>query len=118
VRCSSSPAYEEFVGRYAKNGVIPNAVKGVQSHPFRPTQGAAHRRVGHLGRRCVRNDLYAPITDLVGERELTVADLVTRAARVRHGRVRPRDGKTNNAAPSLRRRRLPAPPRAPSPARR
>ena len=31
---TASEGYKEFVTRYAKGGVIPNAVKGVQSNPF------------------------------------------------------------------------------------
>lgn len=101
---TESDAYAEFVGRYAKNGVIPNAVKGVQSHPFSGAvdlktliTGASDTSAGAA----VRNDLYAPITDLVGERELTVADLVTKGSTtsdtVEYVRV---TGKTNNAAPT------------------
>lgn len=97
-----SPAYEEFVGRYAKNGIIPNAAKGIQSNPFTAdtkalVTGASATSAGAA----VRNDLYAPITDLIGQRELTVADLVTKGSTnsdtVEYVRV---TGKTNNAAPT------------------
>lgn len=97
-----SPAYEEFVGRYAKGGVIPNQVKGIQSMPFNADfkaliSGASATSAGAA----VRNDLYAPITDLVGQRELTVADLVTRGRTdsdtVEYVRV---TSKTNAAAPT------------------
>lgn len=98
---TESPAYSEFVGRYAKNGVIPNAVKGVQSNPFQTPDlktlitGASQTSGGAA----VRNDLYAPITDLAGERELSVYDLVTKGTTVsdtvEYVRV---TGKTNNAA--------------------
>lgn len=97
-----SPAYDEFVGRYAKNGIIPNAVKGVQSNPFQVDSkalvtGASATSAGAA----VRNDLYAPITDLIGQRELTVYDLVTKGQTtsdtVEYVRV---TGKTNAAAPA------------------
>jgi HK97 family phage major capsid protein len=97
----ASPAYTEFVGRYAKNGVIPNAVKGVQSNPFTIDSkalltGASATSAGAA----VRNDLYAPVTDLIGQRELTVRDLVTIGSTqsdvVEYVRV---TAKTNNAAP-------------------
>jgi hypothetical protein len=29
-----SGGYQDFLGRYAKGGIIPNGTKGVQSHPF------------------------------------------------------------------------------------
>lgn len=101
---TESDAYSEFVGRYAKNGVIPNAVKGVQSNPFAGAvdlkaliTGASDTSAGAA----VRNDFYAPITDLIGERELTVADLVTKGSTqsdtVEYVRV---TGKTNSAAPT------------------
>jgi HK97 family phage major capsid protein len=75
---TAAPAYTDFVGRYAKNGVIPNGVKGVQSNPFQIDSkalltGGSATSAGAA----VRNDLYAPITDLAGQRELTVRDLVT-----------------------------------------
>lgn len=98
-----SGAYTEFVGRYSnRDGVIPNGVKGVQSNPFSGAvdlktliTGASDTSAGAT----VRNDFYSPITDLVGERELTVADLVTKGQTtsdtVEYVRV---TGKTNNAA--------------------
>lgn len=97
----ASPAYTEFVGRYSKNGVIPNAVKGVQSNPFQIDSkalitGASATSAGAA----VRNDLYAPITDLIGQRELSVRDLVTPGTTqsdvVEYVRV---TSKTNNAGP-------------------
>jgi HK97 family phage major capsid protein len=97
-----SEGYKDFVGRFAKNGIIPNAVKGVQSNPFQIDSkalitGASATSAGAA----VRNDLYAPITDLVGERELTVRDLVTVGSTdsdtVEYVRV---TGKTNAAAPT------------------
>lgn len=99
---TESPAYGDFVGRYAKNGVIPNAVKGVQSNPFQTDAkalltGASATSAGAA----VRNDLYAPVTDLIGQRELTVYDLVTKGSTtsdtVEYVRV---TGKTNSAAPT------------------
>lgn len=100
---TESGAYTEFVGRYSKNGVIPNAVKGVQSNPFSGVDlktlitGSSATSAGAA----VRNDLYAPVTDLIGERELTVRDLVTIGSTtsdtVEFVRV---TSKTNNAAPT------------------
>jgi HK97 family phage major capsid protein len=100
---TESDSYKEFVGRYAKNGVIPNAVKGVQSNPFSGfgvkdlITGTSATSAGAA----VRNDFYAPITDLVGERELSVRDLVTVGSTtsdtVEYVRV---TSKTNNAAPT------------------
>lgn len=100
---TESDSYKEFVGRYAKNGVIPNAVKGVQSSPFSGfgvkdlITGASATSAGAA----VRNDFYAPITDLVGERELSVRDLVTVGSTtsdtVEYVRV---TSKTNAAAPT------------------
>ena len=102
---TASPAYKDFIGRYANQaGVIPNGVKGVQSNPFSNAMdiktlvtGASETSAGAA----VRNDLYTPITDLVGERELTVRDLVTIGSTdsdtVEYVRV---TGKTNNAAPT------------------
>lgn len=98
---TESEGYKEFVGRFAKNGVIPNAVKGVQSNPFN-IDGKALVTGGSStsGGAFVRNDFYAPTTDLVGERELTVRDLVTSGSTtsdtIEYVRV---TGKTNNAAP-------------------
>jgi hypothetical protein len=60
--CSPSPtAYSDFVGRYAKNGVIPNAVKGVQSNPFQADlkallTGASSTSAGARPQRPVRPD--------------------------------------------------------------
>jgi HK97 family phage major capsid protein len=97
----ASEGYKDFVGRFAKDGVIPNAVKGVQSNPFNVDSkslitGASSTSAGAF----VRNDLYGPLTDLVGERELTVRDLVTKGSTtsdtVEYVRV---TSKTNNAAP-------------------
>jgi len=100
---TESDAYTEFVGRYSKNGVIPNAVKGVQSNPFSGgidlktlITGSSATSAGAA----VRNDFYAPVTDLIGDRELTVRDLVTKGSTtsdtVEFVRV---TSKTNAAAP-------------------
>lgn len=99
---TESEAYKDFLGRYAKNGVIPNAVKGVQSSPFNAPDtkalvtGASSTSAGAF----VVNDRYGPVTDLVGDRELTIRDLVTVGSTtsdtVEYVRV---TGKTNNAAP-------------------
>lgn len=99
---TESEAFGDFVGRYAKSGIIPNATKGIQSNPFLVDQktlitGASSTSAGAA----VRNDFYAPITDLIGQRELTVADLVTKGGTtsdtVEYVRV---TSKTNNAAPT------------------
>lgn len=101
---TESDAYGDFVGRYAKNGVIPNAVKGVQSNPFAGAvdlktliTGTSSTSAGAM----VVNDRYGSVTDLVGERELTVRDLVTigqtQSDTVEYVRI---TGKTNNAAPT------------------
>lgn len=100
---TESPAYSDFIGRFANNGVIPNSVKGVQSNPFQTPDmkalltGASATSAGAA----VRNDLYAPIVDLAGERELSVYDLITKGTTesdtVEYVRV---TSKTNAAAPT------------------
>jgi HK97 family phage major capsid protein len=98
-----SPAYKEFVGRFAgRDGVIPNSMKNIQSGPFQTPDlkalltGASATSAGAA----VRNDLYAPITDLVGERELTIRDIITIGSTtsdtVEYVRT---TSKTNSAAP-------------------
>lgn len=98
-----SPAYKEFMGRYAgRDGVIPTSIKGLQSSAFTIDNmkalvtGLSSTSAGAL----VQNDRYAPLIDLVGERELTIRDLVTvgstQSDTVEYVRV---TGKTNNAAP-------------------
>ena len=101
---TESDAYKDFLGRFSnRDGIIPNGVKGVQSNPFSGAvdlktliTGASDTSAGAA----VRNDVYAPVTDLVGERELTIADLVTKGTTtsdtVEYVRV---TGKTNAAAP-------------------
>ena len=97
-----SEAFTGFKSRYAnREGIIPNAVKGVQSSPFDTGDmkalitGTSSTSAGAF----VRNDVYAPTTDLIGERELTVANLVTKGSTqsdtIEYVRV---TSKTNNAA--------------------
>ena len=99
---TESGAYKEFIGRYAgRDGVIPSAVKGLQSSPFAADMKALVTGSSSTsGGAFVVNDRYAPTIDLVGERELTVYDLVTKGSTtsdtVEYVRV---TGKTNNAAP-------------------
>lgn len=100
---TSSPAFEDFKSRYAgRDGLIPNSVKGIQSAPFQGDMkalltGASATSAGAA----VRNDLYAPVTDLIGQRELSLYDLVqkgqTGSDTVEYVRV---TAKTNNAAPT------------------
>lgn len=82
-------------------GVIPHNAKSISSVPFQVDvkdiiTGTSSTSAGAA----VRNDMYAPITDLIGQRDLTVADLVTRGQTtsdtVEFVRV---TGKTNNASP-------------------
>ena len=100
----SSPAYKEFLGRFGgRDGIIPNSAKGIQSGPFQTPDmkalltGASETSAGAA----VRNDRYGSIIDLVGDRELTVYDLVTKGSTgsdtVEYVRV---TAKTNNAAPT------------------
>jgi HK97 family phage major capsid protein len=98
---TESPAYGDFIGQYAKAGVIPNSVKGIRSNPFTADSKALLTGTSATSAgAAVRNDFYSPITDLVGQRELTVADLVTHGMTnsdtVEFVRV---TAKTNNAAP-------------------
>lgn len=97
-----SPAYGDFVARYGgADGIIKPSTKGIQSSPFHIDlkdliTGGSATSAGAA----VANDRYAPITDLVGDRELTVDDLVTKGQTmsdtVEYVRV---TGKTNNASP-------------------
>jgi HK97 family phage major capsid protein len=97
-----SDAYKGFKDRYAGiDGNIPTSVKGIQSAPFQAdTKDLVTGLSSTSAGAAVVNDRYAPITDLVGERELTVADLVTQGSTssdtVEYVRV---TGKTNNASP-------------------
>lgn len=98
-----SDAYNDFIGRYAsQSGLIPSSIKGIQSAPMQMAgfkdliTGTAATSAGAA----TRNDRYPDITDLVGERPLTVRDLCTTATTasdtVEYVRV---TGKTNNASP-------------------
>jgi HK97 family phage major capsid protein len=97
-----SPAYGDFKARYAgADGLIKPSTKGIQSGQFTAEMkdlitGGSATSAGAA----VRNDMYAPITDLIGERELTVDDLVSKGTTtsdtVEYVRV---TGKTNNASP-------------------
>lgn len=75
-----SEAYTGFLGRYAgPSGIIASSTKGIQSSPMQMpgfkdlVTGASSTSGGAF----VTNDRYQPVTDLVGERELTIRDLVT-----------------------------------------
>lgn len=99
---TESPAYGDFKARYGGlDGIIKPSTKGIQSGQFTAdlkalVTGGSATSAGAA----VRNDMYAPITDLVGERELTVDDLVskgtTESDTIEYVRV---TGKTNAAAP-------------------
>jgi HK97 family phage major capsid protein len=76
---TESAAYKSFLDTYSVGGDIPNSRKGIQSAPMVVDSkalitGASSTSAGAA----VFNDRYPGITDLVGYRELTVADLVTR----------------------------------------
>lgn len=97
-----SEAYKGFLGRYAgTSGVIASSTKGIQSSPMQMPgfkdliTGASSTSGGAF----VTNDRFQPLTDLVGERELTIRDLVTKGTTdsdtVEYVRV---TSKTNNAA--------------------
>lgn len=98
-----SPEYRSFLKQYVRGADgIPASTKGIASAPWTVgyktlVTGASATSAGAA----VRNDLYAPITDLAGERELTVSDLVTRGSTdsdtVEYVRV---TSKTNAAAPT------------------
>lgn len=99
-----SDAYADFKGRYAgRDGVIPASSKGIQSAPFMADMGTKDLVTGASATSAgaaVFNDQYGSITDLIGERDLTVADIVTRGTTdsdtVEYVRV---TGKTNAASP-------------------
>lgn len=97
-----SPAYGDFKSRYAgADGLIKPSTKGIQSGQFTAdlkalVTGGSATSAGAA----VRNDMFPTITDLVGERMLTVDDLVSKGSTtsdtVEYVRV---TGKTNAAAP-------------------
>jgi len=105
---TESDAYKNFLDRYAgQGGVIASSTKGIQSSPMQMPgfkglmtkdliTGSSATSAGAL----TANDRYATITDLIGERELTVRDLCTQGTTtsdtVEFVRV---TAKTNNAAP-------------------
>lgn len=99
---TESPAYEDFKARFAgSDGIIKPSTKGIQSGQFTADMkdlitGGSATSAGAA----VRNDMYPTITDLVGERELTVDDLVSKGTTtsdtVEYVRV---TAKTNNASP-------------------
>jgi len=98
---TESDGYKDFLAQFAKNGIIPNAVKGVQSQPFNlDTKGLITGTSSTSAGAFVVNDRYGPLTDLVGQRKLTIRDLVTPGSTesdtVEYVRV---TSKTNNAAP-------------------
>lgn len=96
-----SAGFKDFLDRYSRDGVIPNGTKGVQSNPFGLDSKALVTGASSTsGGAFVVNDRYGPTTDLIGERELTLRDLVTvgqtTSDTVEYVRV---TSKTNNAAP-------------------
>jgi len=102
---TESDQFKEFTKRYGgRDGVIPDSTKGIQSPTFfTPEMGLKSLVTGASdtsGGAFIRNDIYTPVTDLVGERELTVSDLVTHGSTesdtIEYVRI---TGKTNNAAP-------------------
>src|SRR4051812_31575013 len=76
-----SDQFKEFTKRYGgRDGVIPDSTKGIQSPTFFAAEGQKALITGLSDTSAgafVRIDIYAPVTDLIGQRELTVADLVT-----------------------------------------
>jgi HK97 family phage major capsid protein len=100
-----SEQYQDFRKRYGgRDGVIPDSVKGIQSPTYFAEGVNAKALITGLSDTSagafVRNDIYAPVTDLIGERELTITDLITRGSTdsdtIEYVRI---TGKTNNAAP-------------------
>lgn len=96
-----SDAYTEFVGKYARNGVIPNDFKGLTSGQFKADMkalitGGSSTSGGAL----VDNDVYPTTTDLAPIAEPTMRSVVTTSTTtsdtVEYVRV---VSKTNNAAP-------------------
>lgn len=103
---TESEQYADFMKRYGgRDGIIKSSTKGIQSSPFQSNvsldgkalvTGTSSTSAGAF----VTNDRYGPVTDLVGERMLTVDDLVTKGSTtsdtVEYVRI---TSKTNNAAP-------------------
>lgn len=100
---TDSDAYKSFISSHAVDGRIPESSRNIQSRPMQMpgfkdlVTGASATSAGAL----VENMRYTPVTDLVGERELTVRDLVTKGTTssdtVEYVRV---TSKTNAAAPT------------------
>lgn len=98
---TESPAYGDFKARYGDSaGLIKPSTKGIQSGLFTADMktlitGGSATSAGAA----VRNDMFGTLTDLVGERELTVDDLVSKGSTtsdtVEYVRI---TGKTNNAS--------------------
>jgi HK97 family phage major capsid protein len=100
-----SQQYKDFKGHYAgRDGIIPASSKGlhmqaVQSGVTVKTliTGASSTSAGAL----TENDRFPTVTDLIGERELTITDVITKGSTdsdvVEYVRV---TGKTNAAAPT------------------
>nr|WP_297112595.1 hypothetical protein [Tessaracoccus sp.] len=112
-----SPAYDAFVKQYARNGVIPDSIKGLQSGTFGADMKALITGVSDTSAgAAIVNDEYGQIVDLVGARELTMRDIVTTSTTdsdaVDYVRV---TSKTNSAAPVAG---PPRPTRRPRPALR
>lgn len=100
---TESEAFDGFVKRYGgRDGVIPDSVKGIQSGTYFADGITSKALVTGLSDTSagafVRNDIYAPVTDLIGERELTIRDLLTTGTTdsdtIEYVRI---TGKTNNA---------------------
>lgn len=100
---AKSPAYEEFVSQFKGSDGQIRGVRGLKSAEFvvpgfdtkAPITGASSTSGGAF----VVNDRYGPVTDLIGERRLTVRDLCTnvptQSDTFEFVQV---TGKTNNAA--------------------
>lgn len=96
-----SEQYTDFRKRYGgRDGVIPSSTKGIQSGSFQTDMkalvtGTSSTSAGAF----VENDRYAGVTDLIGERELVLPQLLTRGTTdsdtIEYVRI---TGKTNNAA--------------------
>lgn len=75
---TESDAYSAFVKQYARNGVIPDSMKGLQSGNFSTDMKALITGVSNTSAGAsIVNDEYGQIVDLVGARELTMRDIVT-----------------------------------------
>jgi HK97 family phage major capsid protein len=113
---TNSPAYSDFVKQYRGNDGRIMEVSGLKTAPFEVNgfdRDAVHKALRHgkalvtgaddtSGGAFVQPYRYAPVTDLIGERELSVRDLCTnvpiQSDTFEFVQV---TGKTNNAAPVL-----------------